>query len=824
MVRPNKAKEDKESEILAENESLRQQLAEARETLRAIQHGEVDALIVSTPEGEQVYSITGAEKPYRVLIEEMKEGAVMLSEDNTILYCNIGFAKIIKRSLDTLIGKSIGGMVNSTHLDSFHELLALSRKGEGTKEKDIAFLASNGTWVPTHVSVNSSLKDNFKTAFLVITDLTQHMQQEVKQYTEDLEWEITERKKAEEQMAFQSKLLKAVGDAVIATDAQGKIVFWNDAAWRIYGWASKEVLGRNIADVNVPKISQKDAQRIMEKLSQGQSWSGEFLVQRRDGTTFPAFVTDSPVLNAKRELVGIIGISVDITERKKAEETLRYYDLLVSSTSDAVFSTDNEFIIRSWNKAAEQIFGWTAEEAIGKASTSIFKPVYPTLDGITRKQAVERITEKGFWKGDIIYHKKDGSPIMVSASSSLVKDKNGSAVGMVAIVHDITARKRREEALRETQRDLNHAQAVAKTGSWRLDMQRNVLVWSDENHRIFGVPKGTPMTYEGFLGIVHPDDREYVDRKWKAALRGKPYDIEHRLIVNGKVKWVRERAELEFSKAGTLLAGFGTTQEITKIVKMRKKLENYASNLEKLAEERAMKLRDAERLAAIGATAGMVGHDIRNPLQAITCDVYFAKTELTNTPDSEEKKNALESLEEIEKNIDYINKIVQDLQDYARPLNPKVEESDLRQIAESLFAKNGFPENVEFIVEVSEDTRKIRVDAYYLNRILYNLVTNAVQAMPQGGKLTVASYKQGNDAVITVADTGVGIPKAIQEKMFTLMFTTKSKGQGFGLPVVKRMTESLGGTVTFESEEGKGTKFTVRLPPPKELNGKLIYK
>ena len=117
--------------------------------MRAIQHGEVDALIVSTPEGEQVYSITGAEKPYRVLIEEMKEGAVMLSEDDTILYCNNGFAKIVKQSLDTLIGKSISGMVNPTHLNSFHELLALGRKGENAKEKDVAFLASDGTVVPS---------------------------------------------------------------------------------------------------------------------------------------------------------------------------------------------------------------------------------------------------------------------------------------------------------------------------------------------------------------------------------------------------------------------------------------------------------------------------------------------------------------------------------------------------------------------------------------------------------------------------------------------------------------------------------------------------
>jgi PAS domain S-box-containing protein len=248
---------------------------------------------------------------------------------------------------------------------------------------------------------------------------------------------------------------------------------------------------------------------------------------------------------------------------------------------------------------------------------------------------------------------------------------------------------------------------------------------------------------------------------------------------------------------------------------MQTKLEEYASQMEELAEQRAEQLKDAERLAAIGATAGMVGHDIRNPLQAIIGDVFLAKTELASIPDSEEKKNALESMDEIEKNIDYINKIVQDLQDYARPLNPNIEENDLKSIVDGVTAKNVLPRNIKVKVKIAEETRKVRVDSYYLNRILYNLVTNAVQAMPNGGILTIDAHKEAEDAILSVNDTGVGIPPEIRGKMFTLMFTTKAKGQGFGLPVVKRMTESLGGTVTFESTEGKGTTFIVRLPPPK---------
>jgi len=126
------------------------------------------------------------------------------------------------------------------------------------------------------------------------------------------------------------------------------------------------------------------------------------------------------------------------------------------------------------------------------------------------------------------------------------------------------------QSLLESEQNLNRAQAVAHTGSWRLDVQRNQLLWSDETHRIFGTPRETPMTYETFLSSVHPEDREYVDRKWMAALHGEAYDIEHRIIVDDEVKWVRERAELEFDSKGELKGGFGTVQDITK----RKQVDN----------------------------------------------------------------------------------------------------------------------------------------------------------------------------------------------------------------------------------------------------------
>jgi PAS domain S-box-containing protein len=149
------------------------------------------------------------------------------------------------------------------------------------------------------------------------------------------------------------------------------------------------------------------------------------------------------------------------------------------------------------------------------------------------------------------------------------------------------ARSRAEEQAVELNRgreDLKRAQAVALTGSWRLDVRKDVLNWSDEAYRIFGVPAGTALTYESFLSYIHPDDRKTVDGKWQAALKGEKYDIEHRIVVDGHIKWVHEKAELEYEKDGTLSGGFGTVTDITERKKREKTLYRLNRTLRALSD------------------------------------------------------------------------------------------------------------------------------------------------------------------------------------------------------------------------------------------------
>ena len=186
---------------------------------------------------------------------------------------------------------------------------------------------------------------------------------------------------------------------------------------------------------------------------------------------------------------------------------------------------------------------------------------------------------------------------------------------------------------------------------------------------------------------------------------------------------------------------------------------------------------------------------------------------MKSLPESVEKEGLTESLATIENQVTYINKIVLDLQDFVKPLNPKVEEVDLRRLVEDAFMSINISENIKVLIAIEENLPQLVVDGYFIKRVLINLITNAIQAMPDGGTLTIKAIHENETACISVEDTGSGIPEEYRNKIFKPLFTTKSKGQGFGLAVCKRLVEAHNdASIVFESEVGKGSKFMVTFP------------
>ncbi len=226
-------------------------------------------------------------------------------------------------------------------------------------------------------------------------------------------------------------------------------------------------------------------------------------------------------------------------------------------------------------------------------------------------------------------------------------------------------------------------------------------------------------------------------------------------------------------------------------------------------------LRDAQRLAAIGQTATMIGHDLRNPLQALQLIVNLGEKYYNDLPPKAKAGFDATLAEKIfsgaEKQIQYMDKIVSDLQDYSRPLTLQPEEIQLEPFITDTFGLLTIPETINTNVNVTDSTTAT-IDPHLMQRVLSNLILNAVQAMPQGGELTVGATAEDHAVVITIQDTGEGVPETMKETLFSPLTTGKAKGTGLGLAVVKRIVEAHGGTIDFESEVGKGTTFTVTLP------------
>lgn len=223
-------------------------------------------------------------------------------------------------------------------------------------------------------------------------------------------------------------------------------------------------------------------------------------------------------------------------------------------------------------------------------------------------------------------------------------------------------------------------------------------------------------------------------------------------------------------------------------------------------------LLDAERLSAIGRTTVMVGHDLRNPLQVIVNTLYLARMKLELIPPQIEKHELEDIYNKIESQIMYMDKIVTELQDFSRPVTVKPVKTDLKELVDAVLSSIPVPENIHVSVKISEDSPMFQVDSQSLKRVLSNLILNAIQAMPNGGNLTVAISSTDEHVIIIVEDTGVGIPKKSMPKIFEPFFTTKAQGQGLGLSICKKFVGANGGSIEVESEEGTGTIFKVKLP------------
>jgi PAS domain S-box-containing protein len=469
------------------------------------------------------------------------------------------------------------------------------------------------------------------------------------------------------------------------------------------------------------------------------------------------------------------------------------------------------------NDAAVKVLGYSREELRSMKILDIDLSLDPEkIKGLVKGMPTDKIQVF-----ETAHTTKDGKTIPVEISSSLVTYQGKRAI--LSIARDITERKKMEERLLESEERL-------RTLYENIPDSLCVFVGKDghllEYNKAFKERTGytdEELKDMKFLDFVHPDDRTIIGEKYGTRRPEEAYPLVFEMkeiSKNGEPLPIQVSVSA-YKKKGKVIGIEVLHRDIAERKRMEEELRRYSEHLEELVAERTKELRQAqerilesERLAAVGKAASMVGHDLRNPLTGIANAAYYLKKHLRSNTDEKTR----EMLGIIEKSIEHSNGIISDLLEYSREISLDLTENSLKSIIKDSLLLVKIPENIRLTDTCQSELRTI-VDLEKMKRVCINIIKNAIDAMPQGGTLTIASRGSNGKLEITFADSGVGMSKEVLERLGTPFFTTKAKGMGLGFSICKRIVEAHGGRISVESAVGKGTTFTIIVPIKPELEG-----
>jgi PAS domain S-box-containing protein len=619
-----------------------------------------------------------------------------------------------------------------------------------------------------------------------------------------------ERKRAEEALIESDRRFRDLFyDAPVGyheLDTEGRITSVNTTELSMVGYSSEEMVGHHVWEF----IEEADVAQVTfrEKLGgKAPLGSVERSFRRKDGTLMEVQLDDRMLHDPSGRIMGIRATMQDITERKRTEEALTESEAKFKEIFDdapvAYHELNRDGRITRTNRAEQQMLGYTAEELLGRPIWDLVsekvsrEAVKQRLNGNIQRESYERT-----------FIRKDGTLVPVMVEDRLIYDAACKVTGIRTTLHDITERKRVEEELRKSEAQLVESQHIALMGNWEWDIANNKTSWSDPLYRVYGIRREDLVpSYEGYLSLVHPDDREKISGEIENILRGgKNSWYEHRIIRPDKtVRHHHVNVTVVLGDAGQPIKLVGTAQDITD----RIFLENDLKQARDVAIESA-RLK-SEFLANMS-------HEIRTPMNGVIGMTGL----LLDTDLDQEQRDCAET---IRTSGESLLTIINDILDFSKieagKLHFEMLDFMLNNTVEDtieLLAERAHQKKIEFAALVNSDVPTgLRGDPGRLRQVLTNLIGNAIKFTERGEVIVrVQKESETNQDVVVrfiVSDTGIGISQTAQAKLFQAFTqadgstTRKYGGTGLGLAISKQLVELMDGKMGVTSTPGQGSQF-----------------
>ena len=533
------------------------------------------------------------------------------------------------------------------------------------------------------------------------------------------------------------------------------------------------------------------------------------LFLRKDGTFFPVRCSVSPILKDGKLSGSVLEVQ-DVTEEKQAEQglretdeqvrhTLEFNQAVMANMGEGLYTLDSRGLVTYMNPAAERLFGWSSAELLGRKMHDMIHYQHP--DGKpfpADKCAGLQVLQKGTVLSNYedVFIRKDGRFFPVVYSSSPIKS-GGGIVGLVVVFRDVTPQNQAKEALQRSETWLQGLIATTQDAVVSIDRQGRIVLFNPAAERIFGYTRNEIVGKKVNLLMGEPYATEHDEYIARYERTGEAHAIGRIRTVNAK----RKNGEL-----------FPIELSVTEIEVDQD--VHYAAFIRDISEKTRLqeKLVESERLAAIGTTAAKIGHELANPLNGMFLTIQLLEQRLgrqTNPPDSQIDATVKRLKDEISR----LNQLAGQFRAISRRENYDLRPVEIAELIEDVM-KMQRPHLAQSSIQVEELIPKelpvVAVDGDKIKQVLLNLIKNAAEAMPSGGKITIEARATANAVLLDITDTGIGIPLGVDA--FEPFVTTKKEGTGIGLVVVRQIVTAHGGKISYWSRPGEGSTFRIELP------------